>query len=73
MLAGIFILLWSSTGSVYSFQDWWNDEAKLAITFTIVTLAVGILFVFEQFTLYSWRGHDDSDPRRQERDERIGS
>ena len=72
MLAGIFILLWSSTGPVDHFRDWWNNDAKLAVTFTIVTIAVGGLFIFEQVTLYSWRGRDDSDPRRQAREEQAG-
>lgn len=71
MMGGLFILLWSATGSVVDPQGWWTDETKLAMTFTIVFSVVGVLFVYEQFTLYSWRGHDDSDPHREARDERI--
>lgn len=67
MMGGIFILLWSGTGPTSSFSDWWNDDAKLAVTFTIVALAVMSLFVFGQVTLYSWKGQDDSDPHCRER------
>ena len=63
MMVGIFILLWSGTGPSSPSGNWWNDEAKLAVTFTIVTIAVAVMFVGGQVTMYSWQGHDDSDPR----------
>jgi len=63
MMDGIFILLWSGTGPLFPLGEWWTNEAKLAVTFTIVTIAVAVMFVFGQVTMYSWQGHDDSDPR----------
>ncbi|KAF4555023.1 Hypothetical protein D9617_3g020920 [Elsinoe fawcettii] len=60
MLSGMCILIWQSTGGV-KWENWWNDESKLAVTFTVILLAVITLFVFEQITLYSWRGEDDTD------------
>lgn len=57
MLGGMFILIWSATVT----RSWWNNDAKLAITFTIVAFLIGCLFVAEQVTLYSFRGRDDSE------------
>jgi sterol desaturase/sphingolipid hydroxylase (fatty acid hydroxylase superfamily) len=60
MLGGMFILIWSSTGSNLPGTTWWNTDAKLAVTFSIVAFVIFLLFVFEQVTLYSWSGRDDS-------------
>ncbi len=65
MLGGMFILIWSSTGSgafaSRSYKSWWNSEAKLAVTFSSVGLIILATFVFEQVTLYSWNGRYDSE------------
>lgn len=63
MVAGMMILIWSSTVTEKQnvFKDWWNGDAKLAVTFTIVTVALLVLASLHQWTLYSWDGHDDSD------------
>lgn len=61
MLTGMCILIWHSTGGGEEWESWWNDESKLAVTFTVVLLSVIGLFIFEQVTLYSWRGEDDTD------------
>lgn len=68
MLAGMFILIWSSTltDSQQLFQDWWNGEAMLAVTFTIIAVVLGIVFFLQQYTLYSWHGADDQDQRNEE-------
>lgn len=63
MLAGMFILIWSSTGGptvTIGEKDWWNNEAKLAVTFSVIGLGVGCLFLWEQIELYTWRGADDT-------------
>lgn len=67
MLAGMFILIWSSTltKTQQLFQDWWNGEAMLAVTFTCISVALGVLFLLQQWTLYSWDGADDQDQRHQ--------
>lgn len=64
MITGIFILIWSSTGNNGPNESWWNDQAKLAVAFTVVFIVVAGLFVFEQLELYSWYGRDDSDEDR---------
>ena len=63
MLGGMFILMWSSTGKSpgSTKEGWWDSEAKLAVTFTVVSVAVGIAYVVLNWTLYSWEGKDDSD------------
>lgn len=65
MLGGMLILIWSSTLTERQrmFQSWWNGDAKLAVTFTIVTTCLIALFAIQQWTLYSFDGHDDSDQR----------
>ena len=57
MLGGMFILIWSSTG--HTEGSWWNNDSKLAITFTIVALGIISLFIAEQVTLYTWASDDD--------------
>ena len=63
MLAGMLVLIWSSTllNTRTLFVDWWNDDAKLAVTFTTVTAVLFALAGIQQWTLYSWNGSDDSD------------
>lgn len=63
MLAGLMILLWSSTltDAQQKYANWWNNDAKLAVTFTIVTGFLFILTVVQQVTLYSKQNNDDSD------------
>lgn len=56
MILGIFVLVWSAAGG----QNWWNGQAQLAITFSIVACAVVAMFAWEQFTLFSWDGHKES-------------
>lgn len=63
MLAGMFILIWSATGGPkvrFGGEDWWNNEAKLAITFSTIGLVVATLFLWEQIELYTWHGADDT-------------
>ena len=56
MILGIFVLVWSAAGG----EDWWNGQAQLAITFTVVACAVFGMFAWEQVTLFSWDGHNGS-------------
>lgn len=67
MLAGMFILIWSSTltDTQQLFQDWWNGEAMLAVTFTAIAVVLGVMFLIQQYTLYSWSGADDQDQRNE--------
>ena len=63
MMAGMFILIWSSTGGLTTTAlggSWWNGEAKLAVTFTIVAVTIACFLVMEQVALYSFLGKDDS-------------
>ena len=60
MVVGMFILIWSSTGRDTGTAEWWDGEAKLAVTFTITAGVIGVLFLLQQWTLYSWHGKDDS-------------
>jgi hypothetical protein len=63
MPAGIFILNWSATGGSkirIGSGDWWNNEAKLALTFSSIGLLVAALFMSEQIELYTWYGADDT-------------
>lgn len=63
MFSGMFILIWSSTGTEgigFATRPWWNSDAKLAVTFTTVAVVILLAFIFEQITLYSWSGRDDS-------------
>ncbi|KAH9908198.1 hypothetical protein F4778DRAFT_467511 [Xylariomycetidae sp. FL2044] len=61
MLTGMFILIWSSTGGLSALrQGWWNGDAKMAVTFSAVALLLGLGFLYEQYTMYSWHGADDS-------------
>lgn len=69
MLCGMCILIWSSTGRLTINGNWWNSDAKLAVTFSIVIFMIMLSFVGEQVALYSWKGSDDSDPARRNRDE----
>lgn len=71
MFGGMFILIWSSTGGPLFTSSWWNDEAKLAVTFSIVFLTVLILFIGGSVSLYSWEGQDDADENRQDMDART--
>lgn len=64
MVSGIFILIWSGTGGLVASSPWWNGEAKLAVSYTIVFLCAAAFFLFEQITLYTWDGKDDSDEDR---------
>ncbi|KAF2667535.1 hypothetical protein BT63DRAFT_426397 [Microthyrium microscopicum] len=74
MISGMFILIWSGTGSIFPSEDveWWNGEAKLAVSFTIVFAFIFVLFMVEQVTLYTWKGEDDSDPDRQRMEQQEG-
>lgn len=72
MITGMFILIWSSTGGFHLDEPWWNSHSKLAVSFTIVFCVIASLFVFEQVTLYSWHGKDDSDDDRQAMDRSNG-
>jgi multidrug transporter EmrE-like cation transporter len=63
MTVGMFILIWSATGGPkvrFGGWDWWNNEAKLAVTFSTIAFVVGGLFVWEQIELYTWNGADDT-------------
>lgn len=60
MLAGMFILIWSSTGHEKVGTSWWNGDAKMAVTFSIVTFLIALIFLIQQFTLYTFAGEDDS-------------
>ena len=66
MLLGMFILIWAGTvtDSQQTWLDWWNGEAKLAVTFSVITGFLAVLFVMQQWTLYSWYGEDDSDQQQ---------
>ena len=63
MLLGMLIMVWSSTGYApgENWRGWWNGEAKMAVTFTVVSGIAVILFIIQQWTLYSWHGRDDAD------------
>jgi hypothetical protein len=50
MVIGLLILAWTAA----AIGDWWSGQAKLAITFTIVTVLVLCIFGWEQWTLLSW-------------------
>lgn len=52
LIAGLFFMLWLAAGG----KDWWDGQAQLAITFTVVTGSVIVLFAWEQLTLFSWDG-----------------
>jgi hypothetical protein len=52
MVAGMLMLVWAAAGG----EDWWNGQAQLAITFTVVAALVGGLFCWEQANLFSWGG-----------------
>lgn len=52
LIAGLFCMLWAAAGGA----NWWNGQAQLAITFTVVSAVVIVMFVWEQFTLFSWDG-----------------
>lgn len=63
MFGGMFILIWSSTGTAlagFVTRSWWNPDSQLAVTFSVVAFLIFLAFVFEQVTLYSWSGKDDS-------------
>lgn len=63
MLGGMFILIWSSTGNLSEYEkltgSWWNSDAKLAVTFSTVGFVLFLIFVTEQWTMYSFQGKDD--------------
>lgn len=61
MVVGLFILIWSGTGGYFPTSPWWDSEAKLAVTFTIVFCVVAMLFMYEQYALYSRKGEDEDD------------
>ena len=63
MLAGLLILIWSSTVTDKQRQlvNWWNGDAKLAVTVTIVTVSALALAILQQWTLFSFQGSDDRD------------
>ncbi|KAK5169920.1 uncharacterized protein LTR77_005898 [Saxophila tyrrhenica] len=48
LIAGIFVLLWTAAQG----ED--EGQGKLAIAFTAVTCTVGGIFVYEQYTLFTW-------------------
>ena len=52
LIAGLFFMLWAAAGG----RDWWDGQAQLAITFTVVACVVIVMFVWEQITLFSWDG-----------------
>ena len=59
---GMYVLSWSSVGGPlvdFGQEDWWNSDSKLAVTFTIFGLMIGTCFVWEQVSLYTWRGQAD--------------
>ena len=70
----MFVMIWSSTGNLsaleMAYTGWWNDEAKLAVTFSVLSGVAGVLFVMQQLTLYSWDGQDDSDQGGEMRENR---
>lgn len=53
MFTGMFILIWSGTAGYFLSSDWWNDDAKLAVTFTVCFAIVAGLFLAENISLYS--------------------
>ena len=60
MLCGMFVLLWAAVGG----EQWWDGQAQLAVTFTIVAAIVMVLFMWEQFTLFSWDGPEEGEENR---------
>ena len=59
MLSGMFILIWSSTGHEFD-EPWWNEDAKLAVTFTTMAAVLALVFVLQQWTLFTWQKEDES-------------
>ncbi|CRK29718.1 hypothetical protein BN1723_003595 [Verticillium longisporum] len=54
LVAGILVLVWVSTefGPDKKPEDgWWDDSAKMAITFTVVVVVSLVMFLLTQATL----------------------
>ncbi|ORY16913.1 hypothetical protein BCR34DRAFT_635325 [Clohesyomyces aquaticus] len=54
MIVGMFLHVWSATARIRPDQeDWWNDNSKVAVTFTIIGIISIMFFFFGQITLYA--------------------
>jgi hypothetical protein len=51
MICGMFVLVWSSTGT-YVQEVWWDGYAKVAVTLTVVLVTTVFGFVGMQMALY---------------------
>ncbi|KAI9733647.1 MAG: hypothetical protein M1834_003249 [Cirrosporium novae-zelandiae] len=52
MFVGMFILIWSSTGRSPPGEPWWDQEAKMAVSFTVVATFTFGLFLAQQVTMF---------------------
>ncbi|KAF1350585.1 hypothetical protein EJ07DRAFT_138530 [Lizonia empirigonia] len=52
MIIGMFLHVWSATRHLET-SEWWDDNSKVALTFTIVALASIVLFFAGQISLYT--------------------
>ena len=57
MVAGLLLLSWQAA------QDggWWSGQAQLALTYSVVTGLVLLVFLWEQWTLFSWDAIDKAE------------
>lgn len=68
LIGGMCVLIWAGTGGFSLVEkltgaQWWNGEAKLAVTFSSVGFVLLVAFCLQQWTLFSWEGKDDSNQR----------
>ena len=59
MAGAMLILIWASTGHTGR-ESWWNDEARVAVTFCVVGTIAMELLIAEQLSLYTFDGDDDT-------------
>ncbi|OCL07628.1 hypothetical protein AOQ84DRAFT_319671 [Glonium stellatum] len=52
MVIGMFMLVWSATWHLHK-QNWWDENAKVAVTFTIVAFCSILVFFAGEVSLYS--------------------
>jgi len=55
MIIGMLLLVWAAAWG----ENWWNGQAQLAITFSVVAGLVAGLFVWEQLNLFAWDGKSE--------------
>ncbi|KAF1991253.1 hypothetical protein K402DRAFT_173952 [Aulographum hederae CBS 113979] len=53
MIVGMFVLVWAATLQTYEGNDWWDENSKVAVTFTIVAGLTAVFFFMGQISLYS--------------------